>query len=115
MVLDARRRFRRHGDPPGLVRLARRKPSGRNDESPCLIHNRLPSFAQSPWARQPLGEMADELRMASTRAVPGAILDSNDQYLYADLEGAVRHWLGKDQAVHAPRVAMLTEADADGQ
>ena len=44
-----------------------------------------------------------------------ALLDSNYQYLYADLEGALRHLLGKDQAVHAPLAAMFTEADADGQ
>ena len=53
--------------------------------------------------------------MASTRVVPRALLDSNYQYLYADLEGALRHLLDRDEAVHAPQAAMLTEADADGQ
>jgi hypothetical protein len=66
-------------------------------------------------ARLAFGAMADELLMASTRVVPRALLDSNYQYRYADLEAALRHLLGKDQAVHAPPAAMLTEADTDGQ
>ena len=66
-------------------------------------------------ARLAFGEMANELLLASARVIPRALLDSNYQYLYADLEGALRHLLGKDQAVHAPMAAMFTEADADGQ
>jgi hypothetical protein len=66
-------------------------------------------------ARLAFGEMADELLLASTRIVPRALLDSDYQYRYADLEGALRHLLGKDQAVHTPLAAILTEADADGQ
>ena len=53
-------------------------------------------------ARLAFGEMADELLLASTRVVPRALLDSNYQYLYADLEGALRHLLGKDQPLPAP-------------
>ena len=82
---------------------------GRILRRPTLLP--IPRF----MARLAFGEMADELLLASTRVVPRALLDSNYQYLYADLEGALRHLLGKDQAVHAPLAAMLTEADADGQ
>ncbi len=82
---------------------------GRILRRPTLLP--IPRFV----ARLAFGEMADELLMASTRVVPRALLDSNYQYLYTDLEGAVRHLLGKDQAVHAPLAAMLMEADADGQ
>ena len=61
------------------------------------------------------GEMADALLLASARVVPRALLDSNYQYLLPDLESALRHLLGKDQAVHTPLSAMFTEADVDGQ
>ncbi len=50
-------------------------------------------------ARLAFGEMADELLLASTRVVPRVLRDSNYQFLYPDLEGALRHLLGKDQPV----------------
>jgi uncharacterized protein len=59
---------------------------------------RMPGF----MARLAFGEMADELLLASTRVVPLALRDSNYQFLYADLEGALRHLLGKDQPLPAP-------------
>lgn len=82
---------------------------GRILRRPTLLS--VPGF----MARLAFGEMADELLMASTRVVPRALLDSDYQYLYADLKGALRHLLGKDRAVHALLPAMFTGADADGQ
>jgi uncharacterized protein (TIGR01777 family) len=82
---------------------------GRILRRPTLLP--IPRF----MARLAFGEMANELLMASTRVVPRALIDSNYQYLYSDLEGALRHLLGKDQTVHAPLAAMFTEADVDGQ
>jgi uncharacterized protein (TIGR01777 family) len=46
-------------------------------------------------ARLAFGEMANELLLASTRVVPRALLQSNYQYLYPELAGALRHLLGQ--------------------
>jgi uncharacterized protein len=85
------------------------KTLGRILHRPTLLP--IPRFV----ARLAFGEMADELLLASTRVVPRALLDSNYQYLYADLEGALRHLLDRDQAVDSPLAPTGTEADADGQ
>lgn len=53
----------------------------------------MPGF----MARLAFGEMADALLLASTRVVPRALLDSDYRFLYADLEGALRHLLGREQ------------------
>jgi uncharacterized protein (TIGR01777 family) len=50
---------------------------------------RLPAFA----VRLGLGEVADELLLASTRALPARLTASGYQFRYATLEGALRHVL----------------------
>lgn len=52
----------------------------------------VPTFA----ARLALGsEMADEMLLSSVRAVPIRLLDTGYNFQYPDLEGALRHLLGK--------------------
>lgn len=51
----------------------------------------MPAFA----ARLALGEMADALLLASTRVEPARLLASGFAFRYPDLEGALRHLLGK--------------------
>jgi uncharacterized protein len=58
----------------------------------------MPGF----MARLAFGEMANELLLASTRVVPQVLRDSNYQFLYADLDGALRHLLGRDQPIPVP-------------
>jgi hypothetical protein len=48
-------------------------------------------------ARLAFGEMANELLLASTRVLPRVLLDSDYRFLYGDLEGALRHLLGKNK------------------
>jgi len=54
----------------------------------------LPAFV----ARLAFGEMADALLLASTRVVPERLLASGYAFRYPELEGALRHLLGKDAA-----------------
>ena len=69
----------------------------------------LPAWA----ARLAFGEMADELLLASTCALPRALLDSGYQFLFADLEEALRHLLGKEATGPAVvRVPLPTTAPA---
>ena len=51
----------------------------------------LPSFA----ARLALGEMADELLLASACVEPTQLLKTGYQFRFPELEGALRHLLGK--------------------
>lgn len=51
----------------------------------------LPAFA----ARLMLGEMADALLLASARIVPRRLIESGFRFSYPELEGALRHVLGK--------------------
>jgi len=51
----------------------------------------MPAFA----ARLALGEMADELLLSSARLEPGRLLASGYKFRYPELEGALRHLLGK--------------------
>lgn len=51
----------------------------------------LPAFA----ARMVLGEMADELLLASTRVRPARLLATGYEFQFPQLEGALRHVLGK--------------------
>ena len=51
-----------------------------------------PSFA----LRLALGQMADSLLLASTRAVPGVLLKSGYQFRFPTLEGALRNLLGTE-------------------
>jgi uncharacterized protein (TIGR01777 family) len=43
-----------------------------------------------------LGEMGEELLLASTRVKPAGLLDSGFNFRYADLEAALRHVLGRE-------------------
>lgn len=56
---------------------------------------RRPTFMPMPGfaARLALGEMADELLLASTRVVPSRLLGSGFVFRYAELETALRHVL----------------------
>ncbi len=54
----------------------------------------LPAFA----ARLAFGEMADALLLASTRVVPARLQASGYTFQYPELEGALRHLLGKEAA-----------------
>jgi uncharacterized protein len=51
----------------------------------------MPGF----MARLAFGEMADDLLLASTKVLPRALLDSGYSFLHPNLEGALRHVLGK--------------------
>jgi uncharacterized protein (TIGR01777 family) len=49
----------------------------------------------APAARIMLGEMADELLLASQRIEPAKLKESGYEYRYPELEGAFRHVLGR--------------------
>jgi uncharacterized protein (TIGR01777 family) len=51
----------------------------------------LPAFA----ARLALGEMADELLLASVRVMPKRLMETGYAFAYPELEGALRHVLGR--------------------
>ena len=51
----------------------------------------MPAFAM----RLALGEMAEELLLASTRVTPTALQQSGYAFQFPDLEGALRHLLGR--------------------
>ncbi len=51
----------------------------------------MPAFA----ARLAFGEMADELLLASTRVEPAKLNSSDFQFQFPELEGALRHVLGR--------------------
>lgn len=51
----------------------------------------MPAFA----ARLAFGEMADALLLASTRVEPARLMAANYAFRHPDLEGALRHLLGK--------------------
>jgi hypothetical protein len=51
----------------------------------------MPAFA----ARVAFGQMADELLLASLRVEPEKLLASGYRYRFPELEGALRHMLGK--------------------
>jgi uncharacterized protein len=65
---------------------------GRVLRRPTLVP--LPAFA----ARAAFGEMADALLLASTRVEPARLKDAHYAFRYPELEGALRHVLGKDRA-----------------
>lgn len=52
----------------------------------------MPAF----MARLAFGEMANDLLLGSTRVLPNNLQQSDYRFLYADLESALRHLLGKD-------------------
>jgi NAD dependent epimerase/dehydratase family enzyme len=49
----------------------------------------------APAARIALGQVADELLLASQRVEPARLRESGYSYRYPELEGALRHLLGK--------------------
>ena len=49
----------------------------------------------APAARLALGQVADELLLASQRVEPARLRESGYSYRYPELEGALRHLLGK--------------------
>ena len=53
----------------------------------------LPGFA----ARLMLGEMAEELLLASTRVEPARLLSTGYQFRYPTLDGALRHVVGRER------------------
>jgi hypothetical protein len=68
------------------------KTLGRVLRRPTLVP--LPAFA----ARAVFGEMADALLLASTRVEPAKLKDTHYTFRHPDLEGALRHVLGKASA-----------------
>lgn len=50
----------------------------------------MPAFA----ARLALGEMANDLLLASTRVVPRRLMEAGYQFKYPELDAALRHYLG---------------------
>jgi hypothetical protein len=67
------------------------KTLGRVLVRPTLVP--LPAFA----ARLAFGEMADALLLASARVVPTQLQESGYDFRHAELEGALRHLLGRVQ------------------
>jgi len=67
------------------------KTLGRVLSRPTLVP--MPAFA----ARLALGEMADELLLASTRVRPKGLLDSGYAFRHTSLEDALRHVLGRSR------------------
>lgn len=67
----------------------------------------MPGF----MARLAFGEMADELLLASTRVVPRALHASHYQFRHGDLEGALRHLLGKVPASSAAAESRLAASE----
>jgi uncharacterized protein (TIGR01777 family) len=51
----------------------------------------MPSFA----ARALFGEMADALMLSSTRVEPERLINSGYEFQFPELDGALRHMLGK--------------------
>jgi NAD dependent epimerase/dehydratase family enzyme len=49
----------------------------------------------APVARLALGQVADELLLASQRVEPTRLRESGYSYRYPELEGALRHLLGR--------------------
>lgn len=54
-------------------------------------------------ARLEFGEMADELMLASTRVLPDKLSESGFEFRFRDVEGALRHTLGRE--TEAPKEA----------
>jgi uncharacterized protein (TIGR01777 family) len=65
---------------------------GRVIQRPTIIP--MPAFG----ARLAFGEFADECLLASSRVVPEKLIQSSYSFRYPDLEGALRHVLGKQPA-----------------
>ena len=77
--------------PNSVTNLEFTKTLGRVLSRPTLAP--VPVFA----ARLAFGEMADALLLASTRVEPAKLLNSGYPFRYPELEGALRHLLGKTE------------------
>lgn len=75
--------------PQAVTNLEFTKTLGRVLGRPTLFP--MPAFA----ARLAFGQMADELLLASQRVEPAKLLASGYRFRFPDLEGALRHVLGK--------------------
>jgi hypothetical protein len=66
---------------------------------------RRPAWFPVPEAavRLLVGQMADELLLSSARVVPERLLDSGYRFRFPDLEGALRHVLGRGREVEGSR------------
>jgi uncharacterized protein len=73
-----------------------------------------PSFMPVPAAAMKMvaGQLADELILASQRAVPAALQDSGFRFRFADLEDALRFELGRQDSMP---VSSVTERVGDQQ
>jgi uncharacterized protein (TIGR01777 family) len=78
--------------PHPVTNAAFTKTLGRVLRRPTLVP--LPAFA----ARAVFGEMADALLLASIRVEPARLQDTHYAFRYPELEGALRHVLGKARA-----------------
>jgi uncharacterized protein (TIGR01777 family) len=78
--------------PNPVINAVFTKTLGRVLRRPTLVP--LPAFA----ARAAFGEMADALLLASTRVEPAKLQDTHYTFRYPELEGALRHVLGKARA-----------------
>ena len=60
---------------------------------------RRPAFLPAPAAalRLALGEMADELLLASLRVIPGRLVSTGYKFLYPDIQSALIHMLGRSK------------------
>jgi hypothetical protein len=65
------------------------KALGRVLRRPAILH--VPAFV----LRIALGQMADELLLASARVAPSRLIECGFSFQYAELEAALRHLLGK--------------------
>lgn len=89
-----------HDDLAGPVNLTAPDPVTNRQFTAILAKVlRRPALVPAPTAalRLALGAMADELLLASARAVPDRLLKSGYEFRHADLELALRHLLGKHE------------------
>ena len=60
-----------------------------------VINRPTPFPLPAPVARLALGQVADELLLASARVEPARLLETGYEFRYPHLEGALRHLLGR--------------------
>jgi NAD dependent epimerase/dehydratase family enzyme len=63
-----------------------------------VLHRPTLVPAPAPILRLALGEMADELLLASSRVVPGRLQATSFPFRDPELEPALRHMLGRTEA-----------------